>query len=127
MAYYAQLDTLKYNSTLAKYDRLETMEEDLRLARKGFNIALLDYIQNEFAIHIQVLDSLDSTCFSIKVTSTYWSEYRQTKLDNLEETLKGLVKTLEVLPEFVPEKTNEDGTVEEDAQNIFKVSVNHRY
>jgi hypothetical protein len=47
----------------------------------------------------------------------------------LEERLKGLclVKSLEVIPEFVPEQTNEDGTTEVDGQNIFKVSVSHRY
>ena len=127
MAYYNQLETLNYNATLAKYNRLETMQEDLRLSRRAFNIALLDYLQNEFANDIQLLDSLDSVYFSFRVTSSYWSEYRQNKLDKLEETLKGLVKTLEVIPEFIPEFTNEDGTTITEAQNIFKVAVSHQY
>ena len=127
MSYYDQLDQLKYNATLEKYERLETMQEDFRISRKAFNIALLDYIQNEFSNDIQVLDCLDSSCFSIRVISTYWSDYRQSKLDKLEETLKGLVKTLDVIPEFIPELISEDGTIEVDAQNIFKVSVSHKY
>ena len=127
MAYYNQLDELKHNTTIAKYEQIETLQENFRLLRKAFNISLLDYIQNEFSNDIQVLDCLDSSCFSIRVVSSYWSQYRQDKLDNLEETLKGLVKTLEVIPEFVPEFTNEDGTTITEAQNIFKVAVSHQY
>ena len=121
MAYYNQLENLTYNATLAKYNQLSIMQEEFKLARRAFNIDLLEYIQNEFANDIQITDCLDSVSFSIRVTSSYWSEYRQNKLDKLQETLKGLVKTLEVIPEFIPEFTNEDGTT------IFKVMVSHQY
>ena len=126
MSYYNELKTLNYNATLAKYNQLETMQEDFRLTRKSFNIALVDYIQNEFSANIQLLESLDNSYFNIRVTNSYWSVYRQDKLDNLEETLKGLVKTLEIMPVFVPEYTSEDGTTITETRNIFEVMVSHR-
>ena len=123
---YTQLETLKNLATLAKYNQIEKLQEEFTSKRKAFNIALLDYLQNEFSDNVQVLDCLESGSFSIRVINSYWSDYRQTKLDRLEDDLKGLVRTLEVIPEFVPEYATEDGTTTE-AQNIFKVTACHRY
>lgn len=124
---YNKLETLKTLSTLAKYKQIEKLQEEFTSKRKAFNIALLDYVQHEFSDNVQVLNCLDSGSFSIRVVNSYWSDYRQSKLDELEDRLKGLVKTLEVIPEFVPEYTSEDGTTTTEAQNIFKVTANHRY
>ena len=123
MAIYSDLQSLRYNATFAKYNQLETMQEDFRLARKSFNIALVDFLQNEFSDNVQLKESFDSGSFTVIVSCTYWSEYRQQKLDDLFDTLKDLCKSIEVVPEFVAD--NDDDT--KDIKSIFKVTANHRY
>lgn len=114
---YTSIDDLKNLQTVTSFNVLEQLKEDFLLEKRNLNIRLLEYLQYDYSSNLKIESDLNSYYFEVIVYCSYWSDYRQDKLDTLEDALKECCHRVEVIPQFV--------TADEKYKQVFKVIFNH--
>ena len=114
---YTSINDLKSLQTVTTFNALEQLEDEFNLEKRNLNIKLLDYLQYEFSSKLQIDGDLDTPYFEVIVYCSYWSEYRQEKLDKLENELQGCCRRVTVVPDFITEDSQ--------YKQVFKVIFVH--
>lgn len=114
---HTSINDLKDLQTITTFNVLEQLREDFKTEKRNLNIKLLDYLQYEYSSKLQIDGDLHTSYFEVRVYCSHWSEYRQEKLDKLENLLRDCCRSVEVMSEFIPEDS--------EYKQIFKVIFNH--